>query len=311
MRIFRNWEVSPAAAGLLGGLLVSGVLLGALLWWFQDDLLLGNIVTAYGILDTGTEALGDKPEILTAAVRTALGLAIFVCAGFAAAAMLDRVYRAREARLARVSSQPQASSNSLRRFALLAIPPCLVYTLAISYRAVVDGYLFDRYLIVLLPALVIPSLWHYQHEIRKPLPSAVWAVVGVLAWYGVATTHDHLAAGRARLQAASALTAAGIPRTRITAGLEYDGWTQAEQTGSVHAGTNAGRTYPVDPGYWFWDFTPSIDPLYFVAYSRLEGLQDTRFKPVRYAAWLPPFRRQVYTQIAGPVGRPEDVGKAP
>jgi len=197
-----------------------------------------------------------------------------------------------------ISFPPEASAASLSRFALLSIPPCLVYTLAILYRAVVDETLFDRYFIVLLPVLAVPLLWHYQYKIRKRLPWFGWAVIGVFAWYGIATTHDYLAAGRARLRAASALTAAGIPRNRITAGLEYDGWTEAEQTGFVHNGTEPGRAYPIQPGFWFWDYAPSIDPLYFVAYSRLDGLRDTRFRPVPYTAWLPPFHRQVYTQIA-------------
>jgi hypothetical protein len=180
----------------------------------------------------------------------------------------------------------------------LTIPPCLIYTLAIVYRAAVDELLFDRYLIVILPVLTIPLLWHYQHAFRKSPHWAGWAVIGVFAWYGVSTTHDYMAASRARLQAATALTAAGIPRTRITAGLEYDGWTQSEHPAPTPGGAKADRPYPIDPEYWFRGYTPSIDPLYFVAYSRLDGLRDTRFRPVPYTAWTPPFHRWVYTQIA-------------
>lgn len=44
--------------------------------------------------------------------------------------------------------------------------------------------------------------------------------------------------------------------------------------------------------------TPSIDPVYFVMYSRLGGLDDSSFPPARYRAWLPPFDRQVVTQVA-------------
>ena len=201
--------------------------------------------------------------------------------------------------MAGASSRPEASAASLSRFALLAIPPCLVYTLALLYRGVVWD-LFDRYLIVLLPVPVILLLWRYQYKVRKPLPWFGWAIIGVFAWYGVAIAHDYLAAGRAKLRAASALTAAGIPRTRITAGLEYDAWTELERTGLIRVRTAADPPYPIRPGFWFWNYTPSVNPLYFVAYSRLSGLQDTRFVPVRYIAWLPPFHRQMYTQIVGP-----------
>jgi hypothetical protein len=291
---------------LLGGLLAVGALLGIVLWWYEDDLLPGNIVTAVGILDPRLDALGEKAEILSAPVRVLLGLAIFVCAGFTAAALLDGFRRRRKAGLRGAVSQPEEqpaaqpeAAAALGRFALLTIPPCLIYTAALLYRGVV-WRVYDRYLIVLLPVLVIPLLWQYQHKIRKPLPRFGWALIAVLAWYGVAITHDYMAAGRARLRAASALTAAGIPRTRITAGLEYDAWTELERTGLIRVRTTADPPYPFRPGFWFWNYTPSVDPLYFVVYSRLPALQDSRFAPVRFTAWLPPFHRQVYTQTIRP-----------
>jgi hypothetical protein len=171
------------------------------------------------------------------------------------------------------------------------------------------GYLFDRYLIPLLPALAIPLLWHWQRRAGPWVPQAAWAVVGLLALYGVATTHDYLAAGRARLQAATRLTSAGIPRAKITAGFEYDAWTELEVSGRIAdqdfpdeddpAAAALAQRYPVFPPYWFWAHTPSIDPVYFVTYSRLPKLRDLAgFPPILYRAWAPPFRRQVFTQVA-------------
>ena len=55
---------------------------------------------------------------------------------------------------------------------------------------------------------------------------------------------------------------------------------------------------PVSEPYCLWDMTPSMGPVYFVMYSRLEGLNDSPFPPVRYQAWLPPFDRQVVMQVA-------------
>ena len=158
----------------------------------------------------------------------------------------------------------------------------------------------DRYLLPLPPFLVIPLLWHYQQRIQQRVPPVGWVVLGVLAAYGVATTHDYLAAGRARLGAASALVANGVPRTWITAGLEYDGWTQIEQTGHItddriELPPGVYRP-PISPDYWFWKSTPSIEPRCFVIYSPHPSLIDSPFPPVRYTAWLPPFRRQVFTQ---------------
>jgi len=265
----------------LAGLLFSALVLGVELWVFRDSLLLGNIVEPTGILGPGVEAMGRKSEMLAPPTLVLLGLAVFVSAGFTCAALFTGWPR---------------GVRPLGQFAFVFGPPSALYTAAILYRAVKDWLLFDRYLIVLFPVLVIPVLWRSQEDGRKTPPKIGWAILALFALYGVATTHDYLAAGRARLEAASALTTAGIPRTRITAGLEYDGWTQIEHTGIPAAEEDAGSR-PAEPSYWFWQYTPSVDPVYFVAYSRLPGLRDAPFPPVRYTAWLPPFHRQAFTQV--------------
>ncbi len=293
---FSGWRESmrrPLALGL--GLGISGAVLGALLWVFGDDLLLGNIVTATGMLDLETEALGRKPEILPAVVRALLGVAVWGGAGVTAAALFRGAGGGKPWR-------------SPRWLVLLYGPASLVYTLALLYRAVNDWILLDRYVLPLLPIAVIPLLWRYQQRIGRRPPAWGWVLLGLFAFYGIATTHDYLAAARARLEAASAVTAAGVPRTSVTAGLEYDAWTELEQSGHVNDEgirnppgayrPQEGRRYPVSPPYWFWEETPSVEPRYLVVYSRLPGLRDAPFPPARYHAWLPPFHRQVFTQMA-------------
>ncbi len=302
---WRNSLRAPLALAL--GLLISGALWGAVLWVFDGDLLLGNIITANGILYPGTEAMGFKPEILARPVRGLLALALFGSAGVSAAVLLESLRRRLKGPTPAASFPAQAGVPPARLFAFLYVPLSIIYALAILYRDLNDGALFDRYVIPLLPALVVPLLWHYQ-KIRQAPPALGWVAIGLFALYGVATTHDYLAAGRARLQAASSLTSAGIPRTRITAGLEYDGWTELEQSGHVNDERiripprayrpQQGRRYAVSPPYWFWDETPSIEPRYFVLYSPLPGLLDSPFPPARYTTWLPPFHRQVFTQMA-------------
>src|SRR4029077_1431009 len=129
-----------------------------------------------------------------------------------------------------------------------------------------------------------------------------WVVVAVFAFFGVALTHDYLAAARARLQAANTVTDAGIPRTHVSAALEYDGWTQLQQTSVIHtptaAETESPQHYPITPPYWYWIHTPAVTPVYIVTCSRLAGLVDSPFPPLRFTAWLPPFHRQVFTQKA-------------
>jgi hypothetical protein len=288
---WKKWLRAPIP--LVLGLAGAGALLGGLLW-FGDDLLLGNMITPTGILGT-LDLPGNKPEILTTPVRFLLGAGLVVSTGVTVAMVFDgwRSWRV-------------TASSDLRRFLTLYGPPCLVYTAAILYRSVTEWLLFDRYFILLMPLLTIPLLWYFQERIRGTPPSWGWVLMGLFALFGIAMTHDYLAAGRARLLAATTATSAGIPRTHISAGLEYDGWTQLEQTGRIpppaeqasgHSSNGAHR-YPISPPYWFWPKTPAVDPKYVVTHSRLPGLVDSQFPPIPYTAWLPPFRREVFTQKA-------------
>jgi hypothetical protein len=252
--------------------------------------LLGNIVTSTGILGQ-LDLLGDKAAILPAPIRFLLGVFLIATTACTTAMLFDSV-----------RSRHGVADDGLRRFAWLYGPACLLYALTITYRAITEWVLFDRYLILVLPLLVVPLLRHFQARVRETPPGWGWAVLGLFALFGVAMTHDYLASGRARLQAATTATAAGIPRVHVSAGLEYDGWTQLEQAGFIptpaEQAVAAPRNYPVSPPYWFWARTPRVDPVYVVTYSRLPGLVDSQFPPIRYTAWLPPFRRQVFTQRA-------------
>ena len=254
----------------------------------------GNLVTRFGVLNEGTEAIGLKPVLLSRGLLAALSLVTLAAATACLVALLHRSNNA-----------PSKSTTSAPRIWLLGVPFTAGYLVILLYRARF-GDLFDRYLLLLLPAVNLPLLWLYQQRIRDRVPLTGWLLVGLFGAYGVASTHDYIAAARARLTAASLLTAAGVPRTRITAGIEYDGWTQIEAKGYVNnwrikvpAGTYRFPPASRDPsGLWyqFWSLTPSVDPQYFVVYSRQPALVDTVHPPVTYAAWLPPLTRAVYIQ---------------
>jgi len=286
MMNWRRWARTPAP--LAYGMMVTGIL-AAGLWWFGDSPLLGNVVTSKGMLGQGLDLLGTKPEILPMPVRLLSSAALFLAAGFTIATQL-----ADRQRLAGSFPEP------MRQFLWIVAPSCMFYTLAVIYRSVRDWLLFDRYCILLLPLLIVPLLWHFQQRIRDTPPVWSWMVIALFACFGIALTHDYLAAGRARVTAASTVTHAGIPRTHVSAGLEYDGWTQLEQAGRIPSpkeqAASPPRRFPVSPPFWFWTKTPSVDPQYVVTYSRLKGLIDSSFPPLSYTAWLPPFHRQVLIQ---------------
>ena len=283
--------VAPGALLLVGAWVVTEFVFGGA--GFPH----GNLVTRYGVLNQGIEAIGVKPIMLSRPLLAVLSLLTLTAATACALALLHNPVSTYD------SSQQR---DSARRVVLLAAPFTAGYLLILLYRARF-GDLFDRYLLPLLPVVNLSLLWLYQRRIRDRVPMVAWVAVAVFGVYGTAATHDYISAARARLQAASALTDAGVPRTRITAGLEFDGWTELETSGHINnqlIAVPAGafryrpfRRYPGGLKYIFWELTPNVEPEYFVVYSRQPGFVDAAYPPVSYSTWLPPFTRTVYTQV--------------
>ena len=154
------------------------------------------------------------------------------------------------------------------------------------------------YVLLVLPAVTIPVLLLHQRRVGPALSRWAWGTLAVFGVYSVATTHDYLAMSRARLQATSALIAAGVPRTQIVAGVEFDGWTQIEAHGYVndprivvppgayHPRGADGEMGQADDIFWFLPWTPAITPRYVIALSPSQSLLPSSFAPVRYARWL-------------------------
>ena len=288
---WRRWPsgIAWSCAGVAAVLGIAPVVFG------RQNFPFGDIVTATGILQEGVDAIGTKVVILAPGTLTFLW---FMTLAASVAAMVALAY-------GRSEGGAEVERSRAVQTALMSAPFHLGYLLVLLYRGHFARTL-DRYLLPLLPAAALMLLWLYQQRIRDRVPRIAWLVAAVFGLYGVATTHDYLAAGRARLAAASVLTAAGVPRTSITAGLEYDGWTQIETGGYLNSPfirspanaykARAEDTYP--PGLWYdlWPFTPSITPEYFVVYSRQPMLVDTEFPPITYRAWLPFSIRSVYLQ---------------
>ncbi len=260
------------------------------LWYFEDDLLIGNIVTPFGVLWTDNEMLGAKPLLVNRYGRAVLAAVLCVAAAFTAAWLLE-AWRTR--------AEWIRSAAPLGRVLFLTAPSVAAYVAALAFRYSIEDILFDRYLIFLTPLLSILLLWLYQARVAGAPPFAAWFVLAVSALFGIAITHDYIAAGRARLAAANEVIASGVPRVRVSAGLEFDGWTQLETTGAVPPlaqRQNFARSYSIPDPYWFWRMTPVLDPLYVVVYAPEPYLRPSTFPPVPYAAWLPPFRRSVLVQ---------------
>jgi hypothetical protein len=281
------------------GLLLLATLL--LLFGFRYALgvgpLMGNIVTQTGILDSGTDALGVKPQTLPRLLRG--GAQVLVCLSFACL-----ILRVRPG-LSHIRDTFVRGRWREYPAVMILLPYSVVYVAVLVFLA--DG-IIDRYVLPLTAVFAIGILQCGPVRVSTQTLVAAYAVLAVFAGYGIATTHDYLAAGRARVRAAVSVQAAGVPRTNISAGLEYDGWTQLEQTGHLEKKQNRGYRLPVmDTGrkpenYWFWDATPDVRPRYFVAYSPQVGLSMPPFARVPYAAWLPPFHREILVQTQSTAG---------
>ena len=272
---------------LFAGFVIVSVLFAGV-WWLDWDLLMGNIVTSLGMLHKDVDLLGAKPETLDfASSLDTRGVGV-------QRGHHDRgVCSCRRADTARRGD----AMRWLVAVRSLYSPPCLVYSAALVYRSVTVSFIFDRYCLELLPLFIAPLLWYFQQHVREKPSRWAWATLVLFSLYGVGATHDYLAACRARLDAATAVVASGEPRNRVSAGFEYDGWTELQQTGHVTTEPPAGeRRYPVSPPYWFWAYTPHIVPEYILVYSRINGLADSQFPATPFSAWIPPFHRQVLTQ---------------
>jgi hypothetical protein len=159
------------------------------------------------------------------------------------------------------------------------------------------NFVFDRYMLPILPSLVIIALSLLQDN-RRPIPLACWLAVCFAAGYSVATTHDYYAGLRARLAAFHSLEQAGVPRTHISGGFELDAETQLEQSGFLNnplarLSGDSYRDLPKTTPYWFCTYTPSIEPEYILSWTPVPDLATSGLPPKVFHAWLPPFRREV------------------
>lgn len=188
----------------------------------------------------------------------------------------------------------------------LIVPFSVSYLMLIIPRAL-HADLLDRYVLGLMPFAIIILTLLYQDYVSRDLH---WICAVAIAIYGVlaiAGTHDWFAWQRARVEAINEVRAAGVPRTEIQGGLEYDGWTQIENGGHINQPLVEFPSGTFDPNspvpqvaedcrLAFAMYTPLVHPRYSVVYGPKWCFTRTEFPPVSYRAWIPPFRRTIYVQ---------------
>ncbi len=275
---------------------LAAILLAFCLMWgtrriIHVPTLIGNTVTWDGFLDSGTEALGRRPAVLPRSVLiAAVGLVYLTLS-----CVILEATRS-------VGTWPLriGKSRSWEDYSGFLILPVFAaaYFAALVF---VSATVFDRYILPLLPPFIIVLLLLCQTHAGPRILAAGSIGLFVNALYGVATTHDYLASGRARAAAAGYVEATGVPRTNISAGLEYDSWTELTQAGHLSRSPMGKIRLPppaaANENYWFWANTPHVQPRYIVVHASQPHLIAAPFPRFPYRTWLPPFRREVMVQM--------------
>jgi hypothetical protein len=193
-----------------------------------------------------------------------------------------------------------ASSTGEKSFLWILGPASLAYALLLVPRAASVG-LLDKYLIFLMPFAIVGLLLLHRRLIGPAVPIASFVVLAIFALDAVGDTHDYYADERAGDVAIRELTTEGVPRTSISQSINSDVWQQLSVVG--HIGTSPNdrgpnppplrRTPAVPCAVYAEHIAPLMQPEYYLVFSPSPCLQPSRFPPVSYGAWLPPFHRNV------------------
>jgi hypothetical protein len=234
---------------------------------------LGNIMSPVGILNPEEDALGIRPVILHTSVRLLLTWSLL----FSVTALI------------RLGATQRVSVGSIpvRVFAIFSFG----YTLLLFPGSLL-GITYDRYLLPLLPLLVICILLAFGSR-AQPVPVLAWACVILFGAYATATTHDYFSGVRARVLAAEDLRNRGVPRYRISGGFDYDGWTQLEVAGTITPPIYGEKLFVTPYNFWFWNKSTALKPDYVVCFWPEPNPPPEKIAAVSFRTWLPPFRRTV------------------
>ena len=236
----------------------------------------------------GTAPLPGRQIVLTTPIRALVAMAVYMAACILAGELTSLRSFARNA--LRPLLGPPVNQFTLAAVSLVS----LVYFVLVVLRNR-DFDIFDRYLLPILPwaatvlLLALGSDDRSRQMLKRAMPFA-WAALGVLAVYSVLSTQDLWALARARVSATKRLEAAGVPRTAIDAGFEYNAWTELLQNGRLNSRWVLNPPGAYRPGL---SQTPSVVPRYRLEYKPAADTAASEFGSIPYFSFLPPFHKQV------------------
>jgi hypothetical protein len=193
-----------------------------------------------------------------------------------------------------------APTLSWKQLSVLLLPFTLAYILLLIPRAATVGVdassgILDRYMLALLVVALVYLIRYYQNRIQPQLPLASLLLVGIMAIYGIAVTHNLFSLYRARVAIAAELRAAGVPDTSVDNGWEYNLGVELQHANFINESKilnppNAYLPTPPPPAgicemVWY-DKTPHIHPLYGISFYPNVCNGPAPFAPVHYSRWL-------------------------
>jgi Dolichyl-phosphate-mannose-protein mannosyltransferase len=237
----------------------------------------------------GSAPLPGRPIVLTRPIRALAAVTVYFSVCILAGELWNIRRMAR--RISELVLKPSSSEFLLAAMSLFSV----VYFALVLVRGA-DFDIFDRYLLPIMPwAATVALLWFAKDNLRaeetarRAAPYA-WVLLGVLAFYGIASTQDLWALAKARVEATRTLEAAGVPRTAIDAGFEYNAWTELMTSGHLNFYRVINPLGAYRPGF---SQTPSVVPQYRLEYEPTPETPASKFGSVPYRSLLPPFHKQV------------------
>jgi hypothetical protein len=198
------------------------------------------------------------------------------------------------------SPEPSPAALSWKQLGVLLLPFTFAYILLLIPRAATidlnaSAGIVDRYALALLVVALLFLIRFYQDRIQSQLPLASLLMIGIMAIYGIAVTHNLFSLYRARVVMAAELRAAGVPDTSVDNGWEFNFGVQLQHADHINESmiVNPPHAYtprpPLPPGacpVWFYDDTPVIQPLYGISFDPHACYGLAPFAPVHYSRWL-------------------------
>jgi len=239
-------------------------------------------------------------------IAGAIGLGIFTLwLWFAIKDFRDHVRFGKKSDAVEAASSTVVAIDGQQRAIQAVVLAACVSQFVVSILWFFSNYIFDRYLLLFVPGLLIFLGIQAGKEKARPILSWIaWSVTAVVAIIGFCFAQEYAAYGHARADLFYALRSRGIPLRAINAGFELDGDAQICTMGYVNSPQVVKPVGAFKPNLKapHVSFLPEefvvLDPYYRISSDSVilpdEDAYATPVMTTTYHSLLPPFERKMY-----------------